>query len=33
MGKIRYRNHIEGDSIYHLKYIVIPCPMAVPACK
>ena len=30
IGQIKRRNHIEGDSIYHLKFIVIPDPKATP---
>jgi hypothetical protein len=33
MSKIRYRNHIDGDAIYHLKEIVIPDPRILPLDK
>lgn len=33
IGKIKYRNHIEGDAIYHLKEIVIPNPQSIPESR
>lgn len=33
IGKIKYRNHIDGDNIYHLKEIIIPNPQSVPEDK
>ncbi len=33
IGKIKYRNHIDGDAIYHLKEIIIPDPQCIPEDK
>lgn len=33
VGKIKYRNQIEGDAIYHLKIIIIPNPKVIPLEK
>ena len=33
ISKIRLRNHIEGDCIYHLKEIMIPNATSTPVSK
>lgn len=33
ISKIRHRNSIEGDSIYHLKILMIPDPQVEPRQK
>jgi hypothetical protein len=30
IGRIRQRNHIDGDYFYHLKEIIIPNPETMP---
>ena len=33
MSRIKQRNHIDSDQIYHLKYIIIPEPKIMPEKK
>jgi hypothetical protein len=33
ISKIRYRNQLDGDNIYHLKHIIIPDPLIIPMAK
>jgi hypothetical protein len=33
IGRIKHRNHIDSDYIYHLKEIIIPNPETIPVPK
>ena len=33
IGRIKQRNHIDSDQIYHMKFIVIPQPTILPEKK